>query len=326
MPTAIRVTGLSKAYGTNAVLDSVDLIVEGGTIRALLGPNGAGKTTMVRILSTLLRPDSGSAVVAGHDVLADPAGVRSAISLTGQYAAVDEPLTGAENLRMMARLFHLGRAERRGRVAELIEMFDLTGAAGRPVKTYSGGMRRRLDLAVGLLARPRVLFLDEPTTGLDPRSRRSMWEAIRGLLDDGVTILLTTQYLEEADHLADRISVLDHGSIIAEGTAAELKRHSARERLELELGDPHAYDRAAAELGAWRGAEGGVALDPVGLTVGVATDGSADDVRRVLVFLEARGVRVRHVHLTRPSLDDVFLSLTGGPERPAAAEPEEVPA
>jgi len=305
--TGIAVTGLTKAYGGHVVLDGVDLAVAPGTIHALLGPNGAGKTTMVRILATLIRPDRGRAVVAGHDVRAEPAAVRRAISLTGQYASVDELLTGAENLRMMARLNHLGRAAVRRRTAELLEEFDLADAADRPVRTYSGGMRRRLDLAVGLLARPRVLFLDEPTTGLDPRSRRGMWEAIRRLLGDGVTVLLTTQYLEEADRLADRVSVLTGGAIVAEGSAAELKRDLARERLELELADDAAYARAVAELRAWD-----VAADPGARTVGVATDGSAEDVRRVLVFLAARDVAVARVRLAEPSLDDVFFHLTEG--------------
>ena len=311
--TAIDVVGLAKAYGGHTALDGVDLAVAPGTVHALLGPNGAGKTTMVRILATLVRADRGRAVVAGHDVRAEPAAVRRAISLTGQYASVDELLTGTENLRMMARLTHLGRAAGRRRTAELLEEFDLVAAADRPVRTYSGGIRRRLDLAVGLLARPRVLFLDEPTTGLDPRSRRDMWAAIRGLLGDGVTVLLTTQYLEEADQLADRVSVLNGGRVVAEGSAAELKRDLARERLELELSDETAFARAAAELRSWHaGDAGAVAVDPARRTIGVVTDGSADDVRRVLVFLAARDVAVHRVRLTEPSLDDVFFHLTEG--------------
>jgi ABC-2 type transport system ATP-binding protein len=220
---AVDVRGLHKAFGAHPVLDGVDLAVPAGNVYALLGPNGAGKTTMVRILSTLLRPDAGQVRVAGHDVVHDADSVRAVIGVTGQFSAVDELLTGEENLTLMARLRHLGRVAGRARVAELLERFELTGAARRPASTYSGGMKRRLDLAMTLVGEPQLIFLDEPTAGLDPRSRRTMWQIVRGLVADGVTILLTTQYLEEADQLADRIGVLDHGAVVAEGTADELK-------------------------------------------------------------------------------------------------------
>jgi ABC-2 type transport system ATP-binding protein len=223
MTYTVNAKGIRKAFGTKAVLDGVDLVVPPGEIVALLGQNGAGKTTLIRILATLLRPDAGTATVAGHDLLADPAGVRRSISLTGQYAAVDDMLTGEENLRMMARLRHLGPREARDRAARLLSEFDLDDASRRLVKTYSGGMRRRLDLAASLVARPELLFLDEPTTGLDPRSRDQLWATVRDLADDGVTVLLTTQYLAEAEQLADHVAVLHRGGIVAEGTADELK-------------------------------------------------------------------------------------------------------
>jgi ABC-2 type transport system ATP-binding protein len=223
MPYTVSATGLSKAYGQKKVLDEVDLAVPAGQIFALLGPNGAGKTTLIRILATLLRPDAGTATVAGHDLLADPVGVRRAISLTGQYAAVDDMLTGEENLRMMARLRHLGPREARDRAARLLTEFDLADASRRLVKTYSGGLRRRLDLAISMVVRPELLFLDEPTTGLDPRSRDQLWSVVQRLAADGVTVLLTTQYLAEAEQLADRIALLHQGRIVAEGTADQLK-------------------------------------------------------------------------------------------------------
>ena len=223
MPYTVNATGLSKAYGQKKVLDEVDLAVPAGQIFALLGPNGAGKTTLIRILATLLRPDAGTATVAGHDLLADPVGVRRAISLTGQYAAVDDMLTGEENLRMMARLRHLGPREARDRAARLLTEFDLADASSRLVKTYSGGLRRRLDLAISMVVRPELLFLDEPTTGLDPRSRDQLWSVVQRLAADGVTVLLTTQYLAEAEQLADRIALLHQGRIVAEGTADQLK-------------------------------------------------------------------------------------------------------
>ena len=241
MTYTVKAEGICKAFGGTQVLDGVDLAVETGTVLALLGPNGAGKSTLVRILATLVKPDAGTAVVNGHDLRADPVGVRRSISLTGQYAAVDEVLTGWENLLMMGRLQHLPRAAARQRAEELLAAFDLTDAAGKRVKVYSGGMRRRLDLAVSMITRPPLLFLDEPTTGLDPRSRKQLWDVVRGLTAQGVTILLTTQYLEEADQLADVVAVLHHGRIVAQGTPAELKSGAASESLDdvfLALTDP----------------------------------------------------------------------------------------
>jgi ABC-2 type transport system ATP-binding protein len=286
--------GLRKAYGDLTVLDGVDLDVGRGEVLALLGPNGAGKTTTVRILSTLLRPDGGTASVAGHDVVRDARAVRARISLTGQYAAVDELLTGEENLRLMARLAHLPRPVIRARVAELLALFDLEDAARRVVKTYSGGMRRRLDLAAGLLARPEVVFLDEPTTGLDPRSRNGLWDVIRDVVADGATVLLTTQYLEEADRLADCVAVIDHGRVIARGTPAELKSTVGSAHVEL------------AVVG--------------GPVERIATDGSVPDVRRILADVERRGLVVDRWAVHTPTLDDVFLELTGSATEPAPAD------
>ena len=304
---AVRTDGLVKSYGGRAVLDRVDLTVGRGEVLALLGPNGAGKTTTVRILATLVPPDAGTATVAGHDVVRDAAAVRRAISLTGQSAAVDELLTAEENLLMMGRLRHLGRAEGRRRAAELLDSLDLGADARRRVKTYSGGMRRKVDLAMSLMGRPEVLFLDEPTTGLDPRSRQAVWDVVRGLVEDGVTILLSTQYLEEADRLADRIAVLDTGRVLATGTGDELKRGIGDEQVELVLTDPAVVPRAAALLAAVR-------TDPAARTVRVATDGSAAHVREVLDRLAGAGVEVATLSLHRPTLDDVFLALTGPPQ------------
>ena len=309
---AIAVSGLRKAFGATTVLDGLDLAVPEGTIYALLGPNGAGKTTTVDVLSTLLPADAGEVRVAGHDLRREPDAVRAAIALTGQFSAVDTLLTGAENLRLMADLHHLGRAEGRRRAAELLERFDLVDAAGRPPVTYSGGMRRRLDLAMGLMARPRVVFLDEPTTGLDPRSRRAMWDAVRDLVADGVTILLTTQYLEEADSLADRIGVLDGGRLVAEGTADELKRLVPGASVRVRFAGPADLDRAARALGT------GTA-DPAALSLDVPGDGSVPALRSLLDRLDAAGVDAAGLTVHTPDLDDVFLALTG---RPA---PEEVP-
>ena len=302
----VRVRGVTKAYRKTTVLMGVDLEVRRGAVFALLGPNGAGKTTLVRILSTLIRPDAGEASVNGHDVRREPHLVRRSISLTGQYAAVDGLLTGAENIAMMARLNRLGRAEARRRGAELLERFDLAAAAGRRVRTYSGGMRRRLDLAVSLLAKPPVIFLDEPTTGLDPRSRQAMWTAVRELAASGTSILLTTQYLEEADNLADRIALIDGGRVVAEGTAEELKWRLAGEEAELTFGAAHEFEAALVELGT-----AATGSDPERRALRVPTDGTAAQVRQLLDRLHAARIPVERIALRRPSLDDVFLALTG---------------
>jgi len=303
---AVETTELTKSFGALRVLAGVNLRVERGTVFALLGPNGAGKTTLVRILSTLLRPDAGRARVAGFDVLAEPRRVRRAISLTGQYAAVDDLQTGEENLRMMGRLAGLPRAEARRRARELLERFSLTEAAGRRVATYSGGMRRRLDLAAGLVGHPEVIFLDEPTTGLDPRSRQEMWDVIINLVGSGVSVFLTTQYLEEADRLADRIAVLDRGRVVAEGTAAQLKERYGDQRLDLTLADAAAFEAVVGHLGARA-----IHRDPDRLTIGIPTDGSAAHVRALLDEVDPRRSDVRAFAVRTATLDDVFLALTG---------------
>jgi ABC-2 type transport system ATP-binding protein len=303
---AVEATALEKSYGANRVLAGVDLRVERGTLFALLGPNGAGKTTMVRILATLIEPDGGRATVAGFDVVRDRHRVRRAISLTGQYAAVDELQTGTENLRMTARLAGLGRSDARKRAAELLERFDLVDAGNRRVGAYSGGMRRRLDLAASLVGEPSVIFLDEPTTGLDVRSRQAMWDVVSELVRGGVTVFLTTQYLEEADQLADRIAVLDHGRLVADGTAARLKEQVGGQRLDLTLADPAAYDAAAAHLG-----DRLLLRDPARRTLGVATDGSAAHVRALLDEIDPGRRAVDRFALYAATLDDVFLALTG---------------
>ena len=310
---AIAESGLRKAFGTDTVLDGLDLVVPEGTIYALLGPNGAGKTTTVDVLSTLLPADAGEVRIAGHDLRREPDAVRAAIALTGQFSAVDTLLTGAENLRLMADLHHLGREEGRRRAAELLERFDLVDAADRRPATWSGGMRRRLDLAMGLLGEPRVVFLDEPTTGLDPRSRRAMWDAVRDLVADGVTILLTTQYLEEADSLADRIGLLDGGRLVAEGTADELKRLVPGGAVRLSFDGADALAAAARALGVPPG-------DPAALVLEVPSDGSVPALRSLLARLDDARVDVAGLTVTTPGLDDVFLALTGRPTR------EEVPA
>ena len=302
----IEATGLTHAYGATKVLAGVDLRVAGGSVFSLLGPNGAGKTTTVRILATLLRAAGGEARVAGHHVLRERAAVRRAIRLTGQYAAVDELQTGAENLRMVGRLTGLRRAAAAARAAELLERFDLAEAGARRVATYSGGMRRRLDLAASLVGRPAVIFLDEPTTGLDPRSRQAMWDVITGLVAAGTTVFLTTQYLEEADRLADRIAVIDAGRIVAEGTAAELKQRVAGRRLDLVLADTWAFDQVAWSLGARV-----VLRDPARRVLGVATDGSAAHVRGLLDEVDPRRTAVSRFSVHSATLDDVFLALTG---------------
>ena len=309
---AIAATGLRKSFGEVVVLDGVDLSVAEGTIFALLGPNGAGKTTMVRIMSTLVRADSGAVSVAGHDVVGDPDGVRASIGVTGQFSAVDELLSGMENLRLMADLNHLGRAAGQDRVGELLERFDLVDAAGRLASTYSGGMRRRLDLAMTLIGSPRVIFLDEPTTGLDPHARHVMWDGIRGLASSGVTIFLTTQYLDEADELADRIAVLDRGRIVAEGTPDELKRRVPGGHVRLQFTDPDGL-RAAAALFA------GARPDDERLTVDVPSDGTVASLRRLLEQLDEARIDVEQLSVHGPDLDDVFFSVTGHPADVAAA-------
>jgi ABC-2 type transport system ATP-binding protein len=303
---AIEVTGLRKSYGQHAVLDGVDLAVERGSVYSLLGPNGAGKTTTVRILATLTRADAGTARVAGSDVVADRAAVRRKISLTGQYTAVDGAQTGEENLRMMGRLAGLSRAEAGQRSQDLLDEFDLAESARRRASTYSGGMRRRLDLAASLMGRPEVIFLDEPTTGLDVRSRQGMWRVITGLAESGVTIFLTTQYLDEADRLADRVSVLDEGRIVADGTPRDLKEQVGGQRLDLVLATAADYDQISQQLGPRL-----VSDDRASLTLGVATDGSGPDVRLLLDQVDPGRTGVRSFAVREASLDDVFLALTG---------------
>jgi ABC-2 type transport system ATP-binding protein len=307
MTSAIQLEGLSKSFGDKLVLDALDLDVAPAGVFALLGPNGAGKTTTVHILSTLLRPDDGVARVGGHDVVAAPEAVRALIGVTGQFSAVDNLLTGEENLRLMADLRHLGRQEGKRRTAELLERFDLTDAARKPLATYSGGMRRRLDLAMTLVSRPEIVFLDEPTTGLDPRSRAEMWDIVRELVAAGTTILLTTQYLEEADELADRIAVLDRGTIVADGTPAELKRLVPGGRIQLEFEDARSLDDAASALP-------DATRDDTALTLDVPSDGQFASIRVVMDRLEAQRVEPRNLTIHTPDLDDVFLALTGQEE------------
>lgn len=304
--SVIEIKNLKKSYGEVVVLDGIDLQVAKGTMLALLGPNGAGKTTTVRILSTLLKPDAGVATVNGFDVVRQADEVRHTIGLTGQYAALDELLTGRENLEMMGRLYHLGKAKSIERATELLKQFDLVEAAGRAVKTYSGGMRRRLDLAASLVATPPVIFLDEPTTGLDPRSRLTMWAVIEELKKKGATILLTTQYLEEADKLADKIAVLDKGKIIALGTAAELKARVGNERTEIVIERPADFDRAKALFAA-----ANVTTDEQRRSISVPTDGSVKAVKNILDTLSAENIEIDTMSVHKPTLDDVFLQLTG---------------
>jgi ABC-2 type transport system ATP-binding protein len=306
IPSAIAVRSLRKAYGSKVVLDGIDLDVPAGSIFALLGPNGAGKTTIVNILSTLVAADGGSARVAGHDPARDPDAVRAAIGVTGQFSAVDGLLTGEENLILMADLHHMDRAEGRRRARDLLGRFDLIEAARKPAATYSGGMRRRLDLAMGLVGRPQVLFLDEPSTGLDPRSRRALWAMIRELAATGVTVLLTTQYLEEADQLADRIAVLDHGRIVAAGTADELKSLVPGGHVRLTFADADGFDEAARVLA-------GAVRDDTGLALQVASGGTAHEIRDLLDVLDRHGVKADRLSVHTPDLDDVFLALTGHP-------------
>jgi ABC-2 type transport system ATP-binding protein len=316
---AVQGNGLVKRYGAASVVDGVDLQVAPGSVFALLGPNGAGKTTVVRMLATLTPPDAGTARVAGFDVVRSRHEVRRRISLTGQFAAIDELSTGYENLHLMARLSGLRGAAAKARAGELLEGFDLSDAGRRRVATYSGGMRRRLDLAAGLVAQPEVLFLDEPTTGLDPRSRNSLWEAVRGLVAAGVTVMLTTQYLEEADQLANRVALIDAGRIVAQGSPSELKGQLGERRLELSCAGPLEY--AAVELRLGRRL---LAADPARLMLSVATDGSAAEVRGLLDELDPERRDVSSFAVRSASLDDVFLALTGRPTSPSADHVEEL--
>ncbi|MFC8367227.1 ATP-binding cassette domain-containing protein [Streptomyces sp. NPDC057239] len=307
---AIAANGLRKSYGDKTVLDGVDLTVPEGTIFSLLGPNGAGKTTVVKILSTLITADAGDLRVGGHDLTTDPRAVRAAIGVTGQFSAVDGLITGEENMLLMADLHHLPKREGRRVAAELLERFDLVEAAKKPASTYSGGMKRRLDIAMTLVGDPRIIFLDEPTTGLDPRSRHNMWQIIRGLVADGVTVFLTTQYLEEADELAHRIAVLHDGTIAAEGTADELKRIVPGGHVRLRFTDPAGYRSAASALRQ-------ATRDDESLTLQIPSDGSQRELRAVLDLLDSAGVEADELTMHTPDLDDVFFALTGGAAVPA---------
>lgn len=307
---AIAANGLRKSYGDKAVLDGIDLAVPEGTIFSLLGPNGAGKTTVVKILSTLVTADAGELRVGGHDLAADPQAVRATIGVTGQFSAVDGLITGEENMLLMADLHHLSKREGRRVSAGLLERFDLAEAASKPASTYSGGMKRRLDIAMTLVGGPRIIFLDEPTTGLDPRSRHTMWQIIRELVTGGVTVFLTTQYLEEADELAHRIAVLHDGTIAAEGTADELKRIVPGGHVRLRFTDPAAYRKAASALRE-------VTRDDDALTLRIPGDGSQRELRAVLDALDSAGVEADELTVHTPDLDDVFFALTGGAAVPA---------
>ncbi|MFB7918746.1 ATP-binding cassette domain-containing protein [Streptomyces sp. NPDC056061] len=309
-PPAVSAVGLRKSYGDRTVLDGIDLRIPAGSVFALLGPNGAGKTTVVKILSTLIRADGGDLHVNGHDLAADPQAVRASIGVTGQFSAVDGLITGEENMLLMADLHRLPRHEGRRTTAELLERFDLVDAAKKPAATYSGGMKRRLDIAMTLVGDPRVIFLDEPTTGLDPRSRHSMWQIIRDLVSDGVTVFLTTQYLEEADQLADRIAVLDGGRIAAQGTAKELKRLVPGGHVRLRFSDPTAYRSAGLSLHE-------VTRDDDSLTLQIPSDGTQRELRSILDLLDTVGIEADELTVHTPDLDDVFFALTGGTDRPS---------
>ena len=310
--SAVRAAGLRKSFGKQVVLDGIDLDVAEGTVFALLGPNGAGKTTTVRILSTLIAADGGEVQVAGHDVAREPDAVRAVIGVTGQFSALDGLFTGEENLRLMADLRHLGKRDGRRRVDELLARFDLVDAAKKPAATYSGGMRRRLDLAMTLIGDPRIIFLDEPTAGLDPRSRRVMWQTIKDLVAGGVTIFLTTQYLEEADRLAHRIGVLDRGVLVAEGTPNELKRLVPGGHIRLSFGDVTELERAAQTFD-------GASRDDESLSLQIPSDGAIRSLRAVLDGLDAGSIDVGELSVETPDLDDVFLSLTGDAHHEKAA-------
>lgn len=303
---AIDVRGLQKSFGKVKVLKGVDMQVERGTIMALLGPNGAGKTTTIRILSTLLAHDSGQVSVNGYDVVKNPDQVRGSIGLTGQFAAVDEYLTGVENLEMMGRLYRLSKSDSKHRTSELLKIVDLVEASKRPVRTYSGGMKRRLDLAMSLIAGPPIIFLDEPTTGLDPRSRMSMWEMIKQLAKSGTTILLTTQYMEEADQLADQVIVIDGGKVIAKGTASDLKSNIGADRLEVVIGQKSSFKKAQDII-----RDDSLQADEESRTLSVTSKGGVKTLKEVLQKLETAKINVESISLHRPTLDDVFLNLTG---------------
>ncbi|MFI1969067.1 daunorubicin/doxorubicin resistance ABC transporter ATP-binding protein DrrA [Streptomyces cinnamoneus] len=321
MPGAIYAEGLVKTFGDVTALDGVDLDVPEGTVLGLLGPNGAGKTTAVRVLTTLIKPDRGRAVVAGIDVLKKPNEVRHAIGLSGQFAAVDEYLTGRENLRMVGRLYQMGAREAKARAAELLERFHLADAADRPAKTYSGGMRRRLDLAAALVVSPPVMFMDEPTTGLDPRNRQQLWEVIQELVAGGTTLLLTTQYLEEADHLAHDICVIDHGRVIARGTSDQLKARTGGERVELVVHERERIPDAVEVVRAF--GKGETTVEQHTRKVVVPVSGGARLLAEVIRELDVRGIEIDDIGLRRPTLDDVFISLTGHVAEAAAVGGEE---